>query len=88
MIDVELLRVAHVADWVCVKVHLVLLLLLQLMLRLDGRCKDNAEELRDIVFNVAFQRQRHCFQHRQDSFLEHLAFLESTAYKSVGPLYH
>ena len=88
MIAVDLLRVVHVVDWVCVEVHLVLLLLLQLLLRMDGWCKHNAEESRDIVFNVAVQRQRHCFQHRQDSFLEHLAFLESSAYQSVRPLYH
>ena len=74
MIAVELLRVVHVVDWVCVEVHLVLLLLLRLLLRMD-RCKHNAEESRDIVFNVAVQRQRNCFQHRQDSFLEYLALL-------------
>ena len=87
MIAVELLRVVHVVDWVCFEGHLVLLLLLRLFLRMD-RCKHNAEESRDIVFNVAAQRKRHCFQHRQYSFLEHIALLESTAYKSVGPLYH
>jgi hypothetical protein len=84
MIAVELLRVVHVVDWVRVEGDLVLL---RLLLRMD-RCKHNAEESRDIVFNVAAQRQRHCFQHRQDSFLEYLGFLESTAYQSVGPLYH
>ena len=71
MIAVELLRVVHVVDWVRVEGDLVLL---RLLLRMD-RCKHNAEESRDIVFNVAVQRQRNCFQHRQDSFLEYLALL-------------
>lgn len=88
MIAIELLRVVDVVDWVCVEVHLLLLLLLQLLLRMDGWRKHNAEESRDIVFYVAFQRQAHCFQHRQDSFLKHLALIESSAYQSVRPLYH
>ena len=87
MIAIELLRVVHVIDWICVEVHLLLLLMLQL-LRLNGWCKHNAEESRDVVFYVAVQRQANCFQHRQDSFLEHLALIESPAYQSVRPLYH
>ena len=63
MIAIELLRVAHVIDWVCVEVHLLLLLMLQL-LRLNGWCKHNTEKSRDIVFYLAVQRQAHCFQHR------------------------
>jgi len=88
MIAIQLLRVVNVVDWVCVEVHLLLLLLLQVLLGMDGRCKHNAEESRDIVFYVAVQRQAHCFQHRQNSFLEHLALIESSAYQSVRPLYH
>jgi len=87
MIAIELLRVVDVVDWVCVEVHLLLLLLLQLLLRMDGWCKHNAEESRDIVFYVAVQRQAHCFQHRQDSFLEYLVLIEPSAYQSVRPLY-